>query len=320
MNVSPFTRLRSSVFLAATMLAGCSALPAGGSATPTSHADRGRASWMSPEAAGEDLLYVGGGGTYGYVHVYSYPQGKLVGKLTGLDLPYGECVDASGDVWIVTNFPNQAIEYAHGGTTPIATLSVPGSNAYGCAVDPASGNLAVATDVGVAIFQGAQGTSTTYSDWGVPSYCSYDDAGNLFVIVSNYQLTELPRGSGNFAIVRLNKGASALRSVQWDGKYLAVGGVGGTGKYASPVPVYQLSVSGSRAKLVRTIHLTVPRQAPEYAEFWIQGQTIVQPVRRGKGIAIWAYPAGGKPIKLISTWGRLRRDTFGTAVSAAPSL
>lgn len=150
MNVSPFTRLRSSVFLAATMLAGCSALPAGGSATPTSHADRGRASWMSPEAAGEDLLYVGGGGTYGYVHVYSYPQGKLVGKLTGLDLPYGECVDASGDVWIVTNFPNQAIEYAHGGTTPIATLSVPGSNAYGCAVDPASGNLAVATDVGVA--------------------------------------------------------------------------------------------------------------------------------------------------------------------------
>jgi hypothetical protein len=280
------------------------------------HPDGGK-SRMLPEAKSEDLLYVGGGGTYGYVHVYTYPQGKLVGKLTGLDLPYGECVDSSGDVWVITNFPNEAIEYAHGGTTPIATLSVSGSNAYGCAVDPTTGNLAVATDGGVAIFQDARGTGATYTDWGVPSYCSYDNQGNLFVIVSNYQLTELPEGSSNFIIVRLSKSESALRSVQWDGKYLAVGGVGGAGKHASPVPVYQVSVSGSQATIVRTIHLAVPRQQPEYSDFWIEGSTIVQPIKRGKKIAIWAYPAGGRPTKLISSWGRIRRDTFGVAVSKA---
>jgi hypothetical protein len=92
---------------AAVLLTGC-----GGSQPPigapgamlqshaiATHAPRG-GSWMLPEAKSEDLLYVSEVGT---VTVYSYPQGKLEGKLRGFFDATGECVDAKGDVYIADN-------------------------------------------------------------------------------------------------------------------------------------------------------------------------------------------------------------------------
>jgi hypothetical protein len=319
-----FGRCALGICAAAAMLAGCggSQPPVGstGAMPQTSalatHADRGT-SWMAPEAKNEDLLYVAGGGSpRGWVRVYSYPQSKLVGKITGLDLPYGECVDRTGDVWVITNFLDTATEYAHGGTTPIATLSVPGSNAYACAVDPTTGNLAVTNTSGVSIFPDAQGTPTTYTDWGQAYFCTYDDDGNLFALTGD-ELTELPRGSSSFIIMDFSKNETALRNVQWKGRYLVVGGAPVSGKHGSPEPVYQVSVSGSEATVVKTLQLVVSRERSDNAEFWVQGRTIVQPVDSGKQIAIWAYPAGGNPLKLIASKGAEKFDTLGVAVSPA---
>ncbi len=80
---------------------------------------------MLPEARGESLAYVSDSGTTGLVYVFSYPTGKRVGTLTGFYFPTGECVDKHGDVWVLNMSPEVIVEYAHGGTSPIATLDDP---------------------------------------------------------------------------------------------------------------------------------------------------------------------------------------------------
>jgi hypothetical protein len=273
---------------------------------------------MLSEARSDDLLYVADGSTpNGYVHVYSYPKGKLVGQITGLSAPYGDCADRAGNVWIITNFPPEAIEYAHGGTTPISTLSVPApSYAFACAVDPSSGNLAVTQDAGVSVYQDAQGTPSTYTDWAEPMRCSYDDSGNLFANTSD-QLTELSKGSSGFIIMNFSKNETALSNVQWDGKYLAVEGRPGFGKKGAPAPMYRASVSGSTATIIHTLTLEVPRQKPDTTGSWIADHMIAQPVDRGKHVAIWAYPKGGNPLTLIPMTGRDIRATMAATVSLA---
>src|SRR5262249_47577682 len=108
----------------------------------------GRKSWILPEAKKRKLLYVADAQTAD-VYVYEYPNGKLVGTLTGFQEAQGECADAKGDVFITVPSPYSAsseiLEYAHGGTEPIATFSDPGygEEPWSCAVDPTTGNLAV---------------------------------------------------------------------------------------------------------------------------------------------------------------------------------
>ena len=108
---------------------------------------------MEPKASQQDLLYLASSSSEGSVYVYTYPQGRLAGTLTGFIAPRGECSDSAGDVFIVaysnSSYTASTIyEFAHGGTDPIATLSDP-DGAVGCAVDPTTGNLA-ASGNGVA--------------------------------------------------------------------------------------------------------------------------------------------------------------------------
>ena len=137
-------------FLAATaLLAACGApqsplgAPGGLSqnAVPRGVAGRAR-SWMAAEARNGSLLYVSSVLT-GDVYVYSYSTQKLVGTLTGFTQPYGLCADKAGNVWVVNDGASQLVEYAHGGSTPIATLSDTGEYPEGCSVDAVTGNLAV---------------------------------------------------------------------------------------------------------------------------------------------------------------------------------
>ena len=117
------------------------------------------------------------------------------GTLSNPEYANGDCVDNAGNVFVV-NFGTSSggggdvVEYAHGGTTPIKTLTYPNAYLNGCAVDPTTGNLAV-TDYrpsngnrgkgGVLIYPSASGTPTKYVDPGMADYgyCAYDSAGNL---------------------------------------------------------------------------------------------------------------------------------------------
>jgi hypothetical protein len=197
----------------------------------------GLKSWMAPNANKKDLLYVTI--TDGSVDVYSYPQGELEGQLSGLSTPYGSCIDKKGDVYITDYTKDSVVKYAHGGSEAIRTLSVPGTGAFACAVDRASGDLAVTTagnvsggGANLAIYRKAKGKPKTYTDRAILSYafCTYDNAGNLFVdgipangYGFNFELAELPRRAKSLEAVNLEYGVSWMGGLQWDGKYLAVG-------------------------------------------------------------------------------------------------
>ncbi|MFY9663932.1 MAG: hypothetical protein WAK19_05715, partial [Candidatus Cybelea sp.] len=94
------------------------------------HPDHNR-SWMAPDAKKQALLYISDLNTYD-VYAYTYPKGKLKGRLTGFSGPEGECVDKKGHVFIANFAASNVLEYAHGGTSPVATLSDPGYYPVGC--------------------------------------------------------------------------------------------------------------------------------------------------------------------------------------------
>jgi hypothetical protein len=324
--------------IAAAMLVGCGAsqqqIGAPGampqSYSTATHADRGK-SWMQPEALGDDLLYVTSF-LNDTVYVYSYPTGALVGTLTGFNWPLGECVDGKGDVFIVNQQSSNIIEYAHGGTTPIQTLSDTSYSPDGCSVDPLSGNLAVANAQGpgsrlfgnVAIFQNAAGNPTYYSDPNIYWYyfCGYDNNGNLFVDGNNESspipFAELPKGSSTFTDVALSKDIAHAGAIQWDGKHLAVG-YGGIDHNE----IYQVSISGSSGTVVGTTELNIPRKAAitNGAQFWVQGNVVIVPLEvkgdRHNRVGLWSYPAGGNIRKTILV-PVTRKYVGGITVSLAP--
>lgn len=148
-------------------------------------------SWMSPDANSQTLLYVSDIAT-GSVQVFAYPKGTLEGTLTGFGYPQGECADSSGNVYIADAGNDVVVEYAHGGTSPIATLNDPNAYPASCAVDPASGNVAVANlltaqnfNAGtVAIYPpGSSNATATYADPSIVReyFLAYDLSGKIYV-------------------------------------------------------------------------------------------------------------------------------------------
>jgi hypothetical protein len=230
--------------LAASLLtvlpAGCSgsSVTPGPAAVPNAQTANGARSWMASSANARRLLYV----TRPYdqtVDVYTYPQDQMVGQLTGFLDPLGSCTDKRGNVYITDLKQYSIVEYAHGGTQPVQTLSVPGINPVACAVDRRSGDLAVATTgdssgagANVAIFPKATGTPKTYTYAKIRGFtsCAYDNKGNLFVDGTpakgygyDYELAELPRRAQSFQGVDVQYGLPWGAPLQWYGKYLAAG-------------------------------------------------------------------------------------------------
>jgi hypothetical protein len=173
---------------AALAVAGCGGSPGMPPVTSSvSQAARGLQGWMAPGADG-DLLYLSDVSTND-VDVFSYPRGRLVGKLTGFGEPRSECVDREGDVWIADIVGYDVIEYPHGSTKPVVALSTPGAP-RGCSVDPKSGDLAVTGGVGGVIL--AVYHRTKHDKWLDPkeyrdssirnvAFCGYDARGDLFI-------------------------------------------------------------------------------------------------------------------------------------------
>jgi hypothetical protein len=295
MKILDLHRHALSLSIAVAMLAGC-----GGAQPPV-----GAPGTMPPSTAlaEQDLLYVAGG--CGGTCVFAYPTGKRVGSLSLSGL--GLCSDKHGNIFMPSSTSSgQAVvyEYAHGGTSPFATLSVPGLLAEGCSVDPTTGNLAVTylcknCDYGpVAIFQNAQGSPTSYQATGVfLSYCGYDNKGNLFadgMSGSKFVLEELPKGGSSLTTVSVNQNIVSAGQVQWDGTYLAIEDL------VNPV-IYQFKVSGSTATRVGTTHLTGTGSSASSS--WIYAGTVIVPFGQStnppKEVGFWKYPAGGAATKII---------------------
>lgn len=294
------------------LLAGC-----GGPQPPLGSADAliqtSGGSWTAPEAAAHDLLYISDAQSDD-VDIYTYPQAKLVGKLTGLVTPLGLCADRLGNVY-VTNNETAVWEYSHGGTTPIRKLTTKGG-AEACSVDPISGNLAVVGQILLAIYKNARGKPKYYEYYN-PSYstspqsCAFDANGNLFVdselyyasSQTSFALEELADGGNEVNPVWYpggnRNGRLAPGGVAWDGKNIAVGD-----EKSGTVYIYDPPGKGSKVTL---------RQADSIQQFWIQDGTLIGPNFNGGSVMFWKFPSGGDPVKTISGL----EQPFGATVSLA---
>ncbi len=273
-------------------------------------------SWMSPDAAKtKDLLYVSNLNS-GKVNVYSYPDDKQVGTIKGnYDGPDGICVDKKNDIWVVNNSDASLVEYKHGGTTPIATLTgilLP----IGCSVDPTTGDLAV-TNYGVSsygggtvsIFAHAKGTPKVYTDSEIPhfNFCGYDPKGNLYADGTSsdeegFFFAELPKGGKTLKNITLTGGTIYYPGmVQWDGKYVAVGDQDAGSASSGVSAIYE--TTGAGGKIVHETMLDFPGPYEDVVGFWIQGSTVIGPNTAGnpkQDVGFFKYPAGGKPSKILT--------------------
>lgn len=325
MTISTSVRCAVGVFAGLALLAGCGeSSPTFGPTTtmqPSSnravHPDHGR-SWMDPAAAASDLLYVTDSSTYD-AYVFTYPDGKLVGTLTNQNNPAGMCVDKKGDVYVTQLYGGgHIVEYKHGGTTPIKTLSDPSYEPGACSVDPTTGNLAVAnivsddfTQGNLLIYPKASGTPQNYEPpggttgiWFSVNTIGYDNKGNLFFAGScnsAFCAGELPKGGSSTENVTLSKSPLDCGTVEWDGKYI-------TFDDQSNGTVYRYTFSGTTGTEVGSVTLM---GSSEVDGSWIAGKTVVAPQQGAADALVYDYPTGGKSIKTITGL----TQPFGSTIS-----
>jgi hypothetical protein len=182
---------------------------------------------MSPDAKRiKKLLYVSDWSSND-VYVYDFKKGTLEGQLSGLNDPYGQCVDKKGNLWVVAFGGSSVSEYARGRTQTVKTLKTD-YQPMGCSVDPTTGNLAVAALHAVDVFVHARGKAHVYQSAVCYPFWApgYDDAGNLYVEALLYGSAEplagysdplaceLPHGGTSLRAGRTRAGGNPTRSLQ----------------------------------------------------------------------------------------------------------
>ncbi|MBV8725288.1 MAG: hypothetical protein JO350_08150 [Candidatus Eremiobacteraeota bacterium] len=268
---------------------------------------------LRPAAAKSALLYIADAGKF-IVDVYTFPALKLAGKITGINRQQGECSDADGNVWITSTQGLQILEFAHGGRTPIKVLGDPAGYPAGCAVDPATNDLAVTNLTG---FSGAGAVLIYRHGGGVPAvyqsakqyyyfFAAYDSSGNLFTsgqtVKAAYSLALLTKGTHKLSSVAI-KGATLYfpGTVAWLGSTIVLGDqLCGNRKLSC---FYRGAVTGATVRITGVTHLkgacAIAQAVVEPAQL-IGGNT-AQCGRGGKsGVAVWPFPKGGHPSKSVA--------------------
>lgn len=265
--------------------------------------------------SGQELLYAAVSGGY-RIYIFSYPEGEFALSLQLKDAITGTlCTDSAGDVFVPAG--NVVFEYSF--TTEVNTLTEGNDyQAYGCSVDPLTGNLAVANVLlakrqgVVAIFSRAQGQPKYYRDPTTGTFweCGYDDKGNLFIDGRGAtRLQELVRGGT--ALQNIKVPIKSFGQVQWDGQYITVA-------TNNAQAIYRLKVTGSTAKIVSTTHL-MGSTSDRLAQPWIEGNTVIRPFshhsKYGSKVGLWKYPSGGMHY-LVTQPPDKHSDILGVTVSA----
>ncbi len=303
------------LLLTGALLAGC-----GGAVSPLAPASslsftsRHAGSWMAPDAKKKKMLLYLSNGTTGEVYVYSYPADELVGTLTGFQDAEGLCADKRGHVFITDFDAQDVVEFAHGGTSPLATLQDSAGQPQGCAVDKTTGDLAVANfqapkggQGSIALCTKGRGTPAVYYDSAMEyvAYCGYDPKGNLYLDGTLYYnfapgFAELPTGTTNFTNVTLNVTPEYPSGVQWDGKHVAVGDF-------ETNNIYQFAIAGSSGTLKGSTPLGT---GGNVAQFFIEKRRVITPGAPSYAVGVYPYPKGGIPSKTLTL-----SDPRGSVVS-----
>ena len=275
---------------------------------------------IPPSASSGDLIYATGYSDAGGSETFmlSYPQGQLVGSIPGPTEAL--CSDTNGNVYLM--YRNAVTEYAHGSTTPIRTLRIPGAEMYSCSVDPSSNDLAVIFSCppcgyqNLAIFPNGSGTPTRYT--APYAYtCGYDDQGNLFLGgYGGSTISELPKGSGTFTTITLSKDISYAGQLQWDGTYITLQGS------RSPTGIYRIQVSGSTGTVVGETKFSGYMRNVGYSSISVQDAAVIMPFSKHgtetDNLGVWKYPRGRHAVNVIKKIGTGDHGFGSVAISVAP--
>jgi hypothetical protein len=329
MKAARLGTLLGCVALAAAMTACAS--PPGASTIPAVDADQraaARVSWVKPDAAAQDLLYVSNGN--GIVNVYGYFTHNLVGELIDFTQPEGECSDAKGDVYVTDYGAGDIDEYTHGGKTPLRVIDEKGYNPYACAIDLRSGDLAVAnwgsgsyySQGSLAIYAHAKGKPTYYSskDLYHMNGVAYDRYGDLLVTGFYYYssvyletyFAYLPAKSKDFQEIALPPPNSSgwymtsVLGVGWDGEYWTVDLYDVVYQYSIDIkPELVGSVKFDGAETPVAFYAPNPKKQATQA---VSGEGF----ENDNDVYFFQYPAGGEPYASL-THGLDK--PFGIAIS-----
>jgi hypothetical protein len=290
---------------------------------------------MAPGAQqASSLLYVSNWGT-SKVTVYTYLDGSglvLVGTLTGFSSPAAMCTDGAGNVWIPDAGTRRLYEYAHGGTQPIETIQQKSGYPYDCSIDPATGNLAVASQhpngkyqsysVVDVYLKGSRSETAFSTPHGFKEvyFVAYDNASNLYAdgtpcAYDNcyYKrngapgLYRLVNGASEFQ--RLNLRGATLHqptAISWVNPTLLVGDRDFQKQGTSGA--YKVFVSGSKATVVGTLPFNGTQQANGFSR---RADRVVVPDYIGNIVRIYDLSDGS----LVSTLTTEISSPFGAVVS-----
>jgi len=271
-------------------------------AIPKVHKMHGKSS-IKPSAKGGPLLYISDF-INGIVNVYTWPSKQLVGTLYNAGLPRGMCVDRKHNVWI-TDGAGGISQFAHGASAPTTTLSIPGYNPVGCAVDPKTGDLAVSSlnDIGGAqgtltIFPHASAPGTNYTDTILYFYdfLSYDNKGNLYIDGqdSSYGFRLAKFSNGTFTPITVSGATINFPGgVQYTHGRLTVGDQAATGGASI---VYRMRKDGT------VTGSTTLNASMDCVQYYISGGSLICPNAggpTGPNVAVYNYPAGGDPTAML---------------------
>jgi hypothetical protein len=312
MKASSIAIIALSFCVSSALLAGCGGSQMYGNAPAPGSAAR-TGSRVSP--AIKQLLYISDYKA-ATVYFYDYPSLKEAGTLTGFGAPAGECSDSSGNVWITDSKKQEIVEYAHGGSSPITTLSDAGFEPYGCAIDPTTGNLAVTnlkSDSGkgnLAIYPGATGPPTLYTDPDIEFYyfCSYDKDGRLTVdgaLGGVAVLADLPAGGSKLETLTIDKSFPGGGGLEWTGTTLIVGERRPKENY---LKIFRFTIEGKKATLKGSGPLNDNKSLEQ---FILRGPTLITTDKLSGTVYLYRYPKTGAPFKSITGLS----EPFGAALS-----
>ena len=296
----------------------------------------GSKSWMLPEAQKQpSLLYISNSGTAS-VTVYTYLNGSgllLVGVLTGFSLPTGMCTDNAGNVCIPDYGTRKIFEYAHGGTSPIFTITEHSGFPYDCAVDPTTGNLAVANQHpngkyqafgNVVVYPKGSRTGRVYSTsdgFRDVYFVTYDNKSNLYVDANPCDPSSCYYGGGPPGLFVLAKGGAAFTqltlsgatlyqpiAINWIKPTLLLGDQNFQNQGTNGA--YKVFISGSKATVVGTLPFNGTQQA--YG-FWRRAGRVIVPDHTGNVVRIYNLSDGS----LFSTLTTEISLPFGAVTSQA---
>ncbi|MGB8907774.1 MAG: hypothetical protein WCC84_03390 [Candidatus Cybelea sp.] len=292
-------------------------------------------SWVSPDVKKREprILFVSDAGTED-VYMYSLPGMKLKGTLTGFSEPQGMCADQKGDVFVDNTGTTQVLEISRTGSI-INTFTDSVGYPVGCAVDPATGNLAVANIFGfygagqVVIWPGANPSSTPTTVSNPAQYfyffAGYGPGSDLWVSGRNSYGTYMVSGCGASSCSTINLSGGTIYfpgAVQYDhvrGEWVLFDQLCGDTEAACSYPVSGSGELGSAT----TYHNYNGGNVCDLVQGTIAGDLLKFAVgsdyeycgAASNSSARWAYTAGGSPTN-YATYSDAYAIPDGAAVSS----